>query len=990
MRFRRSITESPAPNPATMEPLRPVKPSLLSLLVLLGASTSTAAPPKRITQFHLTSWSQEQGLPSSTVLSISQSKNGYLWLGTTTGLIRFDGLRFTVPDELKSLRGAAAIILCQLIDPTGTLWLGTNGGGLLRYDGKSPQAFSLTQGLPSPTVNALHFDTQGVLWVGTSKGLVRFLKGRFDRHVLTDSVWSICKATDSGLLVATFGSGLVHVDEAGVKLIEGLPSRDARTVFRTRDGTTWASVPGHGVYYTRQNQWVQLAPANKTLLDVWSMVEDPEGNLWIAAGAGGLSRWDGKQLETLSESSGLAHAYVLHLLLDAEGNLWAGARSGLTRLRNDKLTVFTIAEGLTSNMLGPMLELEPGRWLVGTQRSGAAYWNRKDYRATAIPPLKDHKVFAIHRDPAARIWLGTDHGLARIENGQVQINPDHASLPSPFVFSLADAGGGRLWVGTLSGLCLYQAGSCQAFPRDSQIPQRALFALHLDKKNALWLGYGEGTLCRYDTQSVRCWGDQDGFDGGDVFDIEEDEAGAIWVASMNGLARIKNDKITWLHQQQGLPFNAVYGITRDRSGGWWLSSGEGLFQTTIAELRKALSSPQPGIQGRHFTRFDGMLSATATAGIQPAASLDSAGNLWFPTNQGAVFLTPGNLAFNRRPATALVEEVVVDGKLLPSASQITIPPGARNLEIHYTAPSLMAPERIQFDYQLEGYDKAWVPAGNRRVAFYTGLPPGPYSFRVKATNNDGLWGPISAPLQLQQQPYLWQSDWFRVLVVIAAVALIWLWNRRRLQVAQQRFDAVLAERTRIARDLHDTLLGDFAGFRMQLGALSLDPNQSVAGSEIAKVVSKMGHSLREARDAIQLLRSGEGQTEEFPDLIRVVCKNLAETNSIPLEFELEGQIAPLSTPARDCLYRVVVEAVRNAVKHSGAKCIKVQLTYEPNSIRAKVSDDGCGFDTEQQNPTASFGLKGMSERAKAAQAQFHCHSSPQGTTIEISIARSGS
>jgi ligand-binding sensor domain-containing protein/signal transduction histidine kinase len=971
--------------------LRLFTPHLPLLFILLCSTVEAAVFQKRLTQFHLTSWSQEQGLPSSTVLSISQSSNGYLWLGTTAGLIRFDGVRFSVPAELKGLRGSAAIVLCQVSDRNGIMWMGTNGGGLLRFDGKSLQTFNTKEGLPSPTVNTVHFDARGVLWIGTARGLVRFESGRLVRHPVTEAVWSICDDPKGGILVATFGRGVVHVDQATVKPIEGLPSRDARTVFRTRSGTVWVSVPGQGVFYSAHGKWVQLVSARNTLLDVWSIVEDPSGKIWIGAGAGGLSRWDGQTLETLTEADGLAHAYVLHLLVDAEGSIWAGARSGLTRLRNDKLTVFTKAEGLTGNMLGPLLEVESGHWLIGTQSSGAAFWNRNSLSSTSIPSLKDHKIFTIYRGTEGRIWLGTDRGLAMIENYQLKMSPTYAKLPSPFVFSLADAGSGQLWIGTLSGLCLYRAGDCESFPLSDQIPKRAIFALHVDRKNALWLGYSEGGLCRYDNSSVRCWGDEDGFDGGDVFDLKEDERGAIWAASMNGLARIDKDKIEWLHQKQGLPFNSVYGITVDRSGDWWLSSGEGLFQTSLAELRAAFDSRTPHIQGRHFTRFDGMLSATATAGIQPAASLDGEGNLWFPTNRGAVFIKPKTIPFNQRPAPAVVEEVVVDGKILSEESRNVIPPGARNVEIHYTALSLMVPERVQFEYQLEGFDKTWVPAGDRRVAFYTGLPPGSYSFRVRATNNDGLWGVISDPLKLQQQPHLWQSDGFRLVAVISIIGLIWLWNKRRLELAQQRFDAVLAERTRIARDLHDTLLGDFTGFSMQLGAMAMDPKEVVPATAIDRVVTKMENSLREARDAIQLLRSGDGQSQNFLDLLKIVCHNLADSKSIPLTFATNGQVSKLSTlssSCRDCLYRVVVEAVRNAVKHSGAKCITVELHYEANSIRARVSDDGCGFDANKAVQTNSFGLKGMSERAKAVQATFQCHSSAQGTSIEISMARS--
>lgn len=942
---------------------------------------------KRLTQYHMSSWSQEQGLPSSTVLSTLQSPDGYLWIGTTAGLIRFDGVRFTVPEQLKNLRGGAAIILSLAMDRHGSIWMGTNGGGLLQFDGETLREFNTKEGLPSATVNAIHVDPRGSLWVGTSRGLVRFNAGRLDRPSVTEPVWSICDASDGGLLVATFGRGVVHIGPGGITSLAGLPSRDARTVFHSKNGTEWVALPGHGLYYSSADGWTEVAPSDKALLDVWSLVEDAEGKMWIGAGARGLFRWDGKRLEALTEYTGQDNPYVLHLLADREGSLWVGSRSGLNRLRNDKLTVFTTAEGLAENVLGPMLEVEPGRWLVGTQSAGAAFWDRSGRRSTAIPALKNHRVFAMHREQAGRIWLGTDRGIATIENDRIKIKPTYAMLPNSFVFSLADAGEGRQWIGTMSGLCLYQSGKCQPFPLSEQIPKRSIFALHRDRKNALWLGYGEGALCRYDHKQVRCWGEQDGFDGADVFDLEEDKDGAIWAASMVGLARIQGDTVQWLHQKDGLPFDAVYGITVDRSGRWWLSSGEGLFQTTVAELRAALAVGGRPIYGRYFTRSDGMQSATPVAGIQPAGSLDVDGKLWFPTNRGAVFVNPEKIESNREPPSAVIEEVVVDSKIVSWGKPAAIPPGARNVEIHYTGLSLMVPERSQFEYQLEGYDNHWIAAGNRRIAFYTGLPPGQYTFRVRATNNDGLWGQVSAPLRLDQKPLPWQTMWFRALAFSVALGLVWLWNRRRLRVVEQRFNAVLAERARIARDLHDTLLGDFTGFNMQLAALAMSPQAAISPSAIENLVTQMEHSLRDARDAIQLLRSAEEDYNDFPEMLKTVCQSLADAKAISLRFRVEGQMLPISVASRECLYRVVVEAVRNAVRHSGAKCIQVQLTYSLDSIAAVVSDDGSGFDANAAVRTTSFGLKGMAERARALEAALLIKSSAEGTSVDIRVAR---
>ncbi len=937
----------------------------LLCLALLLAPVGQAAKPKRLSQFHLTSWSQEHGLPGG-ALSLSQSPSGALQVGTSSGFRLFDGLRFTTPQPLDDLRGVSAIILCQAIAPDGSLWIGTNGGGLYHLSGTNLRAYTSNDGLPSTTINALHFAPSGTLWIGTNRGLVSFAHNRFSSPLLDNSVWSLADHPAGGLLLATFGQGLLHLSGTTLTPVVGLPSREARTIYRSPRGALWVSFPGVGLFQQEGDHWRHIAPANPGLRDVWSLLEDSRGHLWIAGGAAGLSRWDGATLDTLTESTGLPHPYVLTLFRDAESNIWAGARTGLMRFRDDELTRFTTSEGFPTNSPGPLLEITQDHWLVGSQNTGAYLWQPSTATTRPIPTLANHRVFALHRDPARHIWLGTDHGLAELSGSTARL------LPAPMVFTIASAGPGRLWLGTLRGLCLHNGTECQPHTAAAQIPTRPIFAIHTARNGALWLGYGEGLLCRVLNNKVRCWTDADGLEGADIFALAEDDRGDIWVASMSGLARVSGDRLSWLRSAQGLPFNPVYGLLHDGGQRFWLASGDSLFATTLPALRAAFTIPTSSIAGHLFTRFDGM--PPAVAGASPSASLSTTGEAWFPTTRGAIQLPAHSPSPPRSSPPPVIEEILVDGQLSPSA----IPAGARNLEIHYTAYQLATPEKTRFEYQLTGYDTSWIPAGTRRVAYYTGLPPGTYTFRVRTAN-----APPSIPLTLTQQPFFWQTNTFRLTLLATALLLIWLWNRWRLAQAQQRFAAVLAERARIARDLHDTILGDFTGFSLRLGAFTLPNQPPVAPSTLEPIVTRMEQSLREARSAIHLLRSTEEDDQGFLTLLQNVCQDIARAHSIAISFNTTGQPAALSITTRDCLYRVIVECVRNAVKHSRATAIHIDLSFAGNTLAARVSDNGCGFNTTAPARSNSFGLRGMHERATAAGAALNCESSPAGTTISL-------
>lgn len=974
-------------------PFSPCPVLILALASCLATSLLGLSPDKRITQFSVHTWSQEQGLPSSAVLSMLQGNDGYLWLGTNAGLVRFDGVRFVTPEPLSGLTAGAATILSLASGSDGSLWLGTGGGGLLRYHQGTVTTFGSAQGLPDQNVNALLFDAKGQLWIGTGAGLVVWKDGRIQPAapgLSQDPVWSLADDGAGGLWVATYRSGLIHLT-SGVPRVygreQGLPGKDVRTVYRSRNGTLWVGVTGAGLFRSEGDRFIRVpAPAGLALVDIWSILEDRDGSLWIGAGAGGVARWNGHRMEVLTDKTGLTAGYVLTLVEDREGNLWAGARSGLNRLREDKLTPVTTGEGLPSNMIGPVMELSPGQLLLGTMDAGAAIWNGPDVPTQPVLDSPGKKVFALHRDRDSTLWLGTDHGLSRWHNGARSSYTTHHGLPSDIVFSMAPAPSG-FWVGTLNGLCLWNGQRCRPPSLDRPLPQQGVFALERARDGAIWAGFSGGGICRLQMPSVRCWGESEGLPAADVFDLHEDSSGAMWVATLAGLVRIFNQRVDILTGQHGLPANAVFGIVEDGRGLWWLSTSEGIFGIKPQNLDAVASGQQRSLQGIRLDRFDGLRSSL-TAGVQPAAWRASNGVLWFSTNRGLVSLDPARLRSNPVATPVHVEEIQVDGTVLSTQAPLEIAPGARNIAIHYSGLSLTAPERVQFRYRLEGYDDDWIDVGTRRVAYYSNLAPGLYRFRVMASNNDGLWSQPSAALDLRQQPHPWQTWWFLALCLATVGGLAYAWSRYRLAQAEARFHAVLAERSRIARDLHDTLLGDFTGVTMQLGAMLLSSPEKLNSRTLEPLVTRMEESLRDAREAVQMLRARDEPNRSLSALLAEVGQRVARDAGVEFQLIVHGEECPLPPSTWDCAYRVVLEAVRNAVRHSGSETVVVEADFRHHDLRICVRDSGCGFVPTDPPPAGHYGVKGMHEHAQAAKGQLQIESSQRGTIVELILPKS--
>jgi signal transduction histidine kinase/ligand-binding sensor domain-containing protein len=958
------------------------------LASVFGQSLTGLSRDKLISQYSVTHWAQPGLDRTGSILSLLQDAQGYLVVGTPSGPLGFDGVRF-VSRSFPSVQGAAAVTLASALAPDGSIWYGSASGLHHARDGQL-RTFTREDGLPAQDINALRFDEAGNLWIGTGKGLAVVRPGGRIEAVAAfprDSVWSIDTDGEGGLWVASFGTGLARLRGSQLTtfgVAQGLPTTNARTVYRARDGSVYVALTGSGVYVWRGQGFVPLLSSPvRAPLDVWTILEDRDGLIWLAAAADGVMRWDGHRFEVLTEAGRPLDAYALTLIEDSAGNLWAGSRTGLYRVRDDKVIVSGIAEGLPSSMIGPVMEYSPGLFLVGTRNQGALWWRGPGTKAVPVKGMESCKLIVIHRSRDGSIWFGTDRGLAQMRDGGVIWRTTAITPQSPFVFAIDEDSRGNLFVGNRMGICRWNGKTCEPEPQPPGDHDENSFDVLVARDGTLWGARGGGGICRLTGSAPRCW-PIPRVSAGDVFDLHEDARGNVWAASMNGLVRIgTDDQLVLLTREQGIQADWIHSIIDSEDGFWWLTSNDGLFRVRESDLQDLADRRRSHVEGLKLSGFDGLRSAGAVAGAHPAGFKAADGAMWFSTNGGLVRVPPEVQGQSNHLLPVHLEEVRVDG-ILVSGSPLDLPAGARSVEIHYTAIDFAAPEGVRFRYQLAGFDRGWTDAGSRRVAYYNSLPPGSYRFQVQAASHDGVWGEAVKELPVRQLPQLWETWWFYLACAVLLAFGIALWNRNRIRQAERRFQAVLDERSRIARDLHDTLLGDFTGLTMQLGALLPTVSSTPAERSLERLVTRMEESLREARDAIQFLRLQDREHRPLSAVLREVGERVAGNSGLRFDLEIEGEERPLSFELRECALRVAMEAVRNAAKHSKGSDVKVRAVFDARQIAVEIQDNGRGFVETAPRDGPHYGIRGMRERAQQAGGQVRIETGEgQGTIVRL-------
>ncbi|MBI4324399.1 MAG: hypothetical protein HY674_03975 [Chloroflexi bacterium] len=972
------------------------------LAVLSAVHTAWALDPaKAVTQYHLDVWTERDGLPQGCVQAITQTREGYLWIGTRDGLARFDGVAFTVFNAENTPGLRANDIRSLFADQAGRLWIGTFNGGLSRFHEGKFTCFTQADGLPSNGVLNLCEDRQGALWMVTWNGLARFQSGVFTAYGATNGLagrrtWSLCEDKQGRLWIGTsralnsFSEGRFSVHPVKA----GLVHHGLRTVYVDRDGLLWMGSIGGGLSRCHQGEIVNYTTRDG-LADnkVRALYQDRDGNLWIGTW-GGLSRWCNGKMTSYRSQDGLPHDFVETLYEDREGSLWIGTRSGLARLRDARFSVYSSKEGLANPFCKCVFAGRDGALWIGSEGDGLSCFRDGQFtHYTTEQGLLSNFVLAVAEDRQGNIWLGTDRpsGLIRFKDGKFTSYTEEQGFPfRNGVRVVFEDREGNLWIGgNGDGLCRYRDGVFQVYGKNDGLLSELIRAIGQDREGNLWLSTNGG-LCRYRDGTFAGFTTQDGLSHNASYGFHEDTEGTLWFGTQGGLTRYQGGKFTAYTTREGLFHNMIYQILEDDQRNLWMSCNRGVFSLSIRAVDDFDQGRIAKLPCVSYGMADGLKSCQCEGGTQPAGCKSQDGRLWFPTVNGLATLSTRNVHRNTLPPPVVIEQVVAGPRQIDLQGPIRLAPGTRELQFHYTALSHLVPEKVRFRYKLEGLDDNWVEAETRRVAYYNKIPPGKYRFRVTACNNDGIWNTAGASLAFFKAPHFYQTYWFCALCGAAVALAAWNFHRYRMKQAQAQFSLVLAERNRIARDLHDTLAQGFAGIAFQLEAVAtrLIEAPAQAQQHLHLALNMVRHSLTEARSSVMNLRCAALENGDLASALSETTQQLMADQPAVVQLQTLGTARPLPLKVEAHLLRIGQEAITNSVKHARAGVIRIELNYLPKTVLLRVQDDGGGFDAQAPPPAngAHFGLLGMRERAKQMAARLEVKSNPgQGTEIVVEV-----
>ena len=971
---------------------------LLRVLVWLSAASAALVPvyaldpSLALTQYIHRIWQVTQGLPQAAIYSIWQTHDGYLWLGTQTGLVRFDGVRFTSFDNpnVPGLKNAWVGNLFE--DQQQNLWIGSSDAGLFRLHDGIVKRFSSLDGLPSESVRCLVPARNGDLWVCTSQGMARISGDKAVAYGATQGfpagvIFAATEAPDGTLWLAGEHARLGYWDGKAFRTqpLKCLPEYGSvRTLLSSNDGTLWVGTT-NGLIRLKAGQQ-HLLTVKDGLADnsIFSLAESSDGSLWIGT-KNGFNRMRHGELESFRTSQGLSQSTVFAVYEDREGDLWVGTKHGLNQFLEGRATPFTASEGLPSNEAGPVLQDHRGTIWVGTLDAGLGRFDgRRVSRVTTKDGLLSDSIYALAGDADGDLWIGTGRGLSRLREGRVAetLTPP-SGLPAGRVQCLFRDHRGTLWIGTSGGLAALQNG--QLIHPVGEKAGLSVLAIGEDSAGRLFVA-ADGGMRVVENGQLREFA-PDGIPLRDVDALYQGPEGSLWMGTLgSGLLLWKDGKLFRYTVKDGLFDDEVYGIARDSQDRLWMACSKGIFGVSRADLLRFAAGQISHFQSMPYSPTDVLRTIECRAGVQPAVWTMRDGSLWFSTIRGLLVIDPKILARKLQPPKVVIEEVTVNGQSERPGEVNQLAPDQKNIEFRYTGLSYRLPNRITFRHKLEGFDKDWINADTRREAYYANLPPGTYRFRVTACNVDGTCNDAGSTVAFTLAPHYYQRAWFWPLIVVALGLAAWLVYQVRIRALKQHFRIILAERNRIARELHDTLIQGFSGVTMQMQALAARWPGSEDRKVLEEIVQDAGASLREARRSVAGLRSSSGTKSGLSSAIAQAARQITETGDIRLHLELDEGPANLGAEAEYNLLRIAQEAVTNSVKHSGAHTIEVALQSEPDAIRLLVRDDGAGLPDGNgvHSAPGHYGLTGMRERATQIGARLQVESAPgEGTTVRV-------
>ncbi|WP_187290280.1 sensor histidine kinase [Terriglobus saanensis] len=963
------------------------------LLFLFRQEQAHAIDPSRaVGQYLRQQWQVESGSTAIRINAIAQTPDGYLWVGTDENLLRFDGFRF---EEIQPhSEGLAPIrhVLNLIVDSGGALWVRTEDSRVLRYkNGSFKSLLSPEQG--ESTVTAIGKPLgEGIFASGLSYGLVQVTeKGIQQIHRNAESLTLAIVQTTDDLWLGTRENGLLNWSHNTLNVMnQGIPDLKVNSLLATSSSQLWIGTDGGLAHWDGHKTVSDVLPAEMNSLQILTIVQDRDGNLWIGSSRG-LIRYNSRGAQWMPRDARDRGTAVTAVFEDREGNLWFGSGGNLERLRDSPLTTYGNPEEAAGDQYGPVYADSRGRtWFAPL--TGGLYWMRDGITHPVVTAGLDKDIVYSIDGRGDEIWLGRQRGgLTRLDAvGDIikaKTWTTANGLAENSVYAVHLNRDGSLWMGTLtSGASHFQGGKFHPFDVGNGLISNTVAAIEEGSDGTMWFATPRG-LSALHGLAVKSYGTTDGLASSDVVSLLADPQGGVWVGTTGGFSFADKGQIRRIDVPLRSP-ETVVGIALDRQGLLWLAT-----TMRVLSVRRSALLQLPLVAGafRSYGMQDGIHS---TEGVRRNRSVvaDVAGNIWITTNRG---LSASSPSVSRPSPIAIpqVEGVMSDGVALPTSGEVRIPAGAHRLTFNYAGLDLRSPERVRFRYRLDGFDKKWSPPMEGREAVYTNLVPGKYKFRVVAANMDGQWNPVESAVSLYVQPLLWQRWEFEIACVgILLLMAVWIYRARMRYLivqANMRFEERLIERTRIARELHDTLLQGFisASLHLHVTAESMPPQSPIQGS-LQTVLQMMEKVIEEGRNAVKGLRTFHGTRRGLEQMFRELISELGAEDAAGYSVVVEGELRSLRAAVYEEVWRIGREAVINAWRHSQARQITVRFEYSSARLTLSVIDDGRGMDAAMihRGRPEHWGLQGMRERAARMGARLHIESRPgQGTRVVLTI-----
>ena len=989
----------------------------LTSRILLVALASTAnflilchafATPRPHKDYVRKQWTVENGFAGGPVRALAQTPDGYLWIGSERGLMRFDGLEFRQipsPEEFQNVP-----ITGLVTDRAGKLWAFSWEAGLWQANGVGDELRSSHLARTAVQVTTIEKNKDGSMLLADGiSGILRVRGESIERleppNVLpgSESVVAMAESGDGKIWLGTPAQGLFHFENGQAKAVDsGLPTRKINCLLpgggnELLVGTDSGLFRGDGSHFTQ----VAL-PKEAKDAQVLTMLRDSQSNLWVGTSKGLI--YLGSEGVWFSDENSFASGGVTALLEDREGNLWVGAASGLERLREKTFMTYATSQGLPRDIDGPVAVDGSGHTWVAPPDGGVAVISDGFVQRPSSPFLERNVIYSISSKDN-ELWMGTQQGgLAHVTYRKgVAATATYTrvdGLAENSIYSVYISHDGAIWAGSLtSGVSRLQNGKFVAYTNEDGLASNTVSAI-LETRDRKMLFATPRGLSQFADGSWKTYTTRDGLPSDSVNCLFEDNSGTLWLGTSSGIALLEHGRILTLPDLPSSVLRQVFGFAEDPQGRIWIETAS---QILRIRSERSSSGGVKSIDVREYGLADGLPSIE---GVRRSSSVASGvgGQLWFSTRSGLIMVDSTHVPDDSAPALAHVDSISADNVPLPLIGSINVPPSRQRITFDYTGVSLTVPEKVRFRYFLQGFDRGWSKPVEAREAVYTNLGPGRYTFRLVASNSDGIWNGAETSINFRVEPAFWQAWWFYTLVTaILMLGLLFFYRLHMYQLTQQlnvRFLDRLAERNRIAQELHDTLLQSFQGLMLRFQDVSdmLPARPDEARQLLQGALDRADLALDESRDAIRGIRSTSSAVFNLAETMRALIDQTAEGMMLDDKEGVQSIVAVQGVPRElriqvtDDICRIAQEALRNAKQHAESQQVKVEIIYSKDRLLLRVIDDGKGIDAnvlEQGGRPGHWGLVGMRERAKRIGAKLSIFARPSGgTEVELTLPAS--